>query len=285
MSIKTTDRDIEKLSDNFRLKVKLFLKEVWDIIFITEGYRSQARQEYLYSLWRTRPWNKVTWTLNSEHTKWNAIDIAFKWDNLYPNEIEKWQEISQVSKKYWIDWGYDLWKTDKPHFQDNWKPYISKDKDMIPNEFHWLKVKQVDFDRVWLMKLKWVNTEEEDHIVVNPTIASKWEARVNKVLLHEFSHFIYHRYIKDKVFEKIDNTDLELTQYEYWDYISKNLKHYITDYASTHTAEDFAELIWYSYYIENNIPFPDKVTWNDDIKFKYIIANNIYKQGLKKYGK
>ncbi|MBT3726215.1 hypothetical protein HOG21_00495 [bacterium] len=37
-----------------------------------------------------------------------------------------WKEIAEIAKKYGIDWGYDLWKTDKPHFQDNMKEFEKK---------------------------------------------------------------------------------------------------------------------------------------------------------------
>lgn len=124
MSVKDTNRDISLLNDTFREKVELFLEEAGDRIFITEAYRSQERQNYLYTLGRTAPWNKVTWTLDSMHTKWLAIDIAFKWAELYPSSMYTWGEIWEIANKYWIDWGYDLWKTDKPHFQDNWKALV-----------------------------------------------------------------------------------------------------------------------------------------------------------------
>ena len=120
-------RWLDKLNPRFRKKVELFLKEVWNKVFITESFRSQERQNFLYSLWRTRKWKKVTWTLKSNHTKWLAIDIAFKWKRLYPSDIYSWKEIAEIAKKYWIDWWYDLWKTDKPHFQDNMKDLKEKD--------------------------------------------------------------------------------------------------------------------------------------------------------------
>lgn len=119
-------RWLDKLNPRFRKKVELFLKEVWNKIFITESWRSQERQNYLYWLWRTIPWKTVTWTLTSEHTKWLAIDIAFNWKELYPKDIYLWKEISEIAKKYGIYWWYDLWKTDKPHFQDNWKELIEE---------------------------------------------------------------------------------------------------------------------------------------------------------------
>lgn len=133
-------RWLDKLNPNFRKKVELFLKEVWDKVFITESWRSQERQEYLYSLWRTIPGKTVTWTLASEHTKGLAIDIAFKWKELYPKDIYKWREIWEVAKKYWIDWWYDLWKTDKPHFQDNWK--IFEEKIFLDSSKFWKFIKE-----------------------------------------------------------------------------------------------------------------------------------------------
>lgn len=131
MSVTKQDRTLTKLSPNFRYKVEKFLEEAWDKIFITEWFRSQARQNYLYSFWRTRKWTKVTWTLSSNHSTGNAIDIAFRGQYLYPDDIYDWREIAEIAKKHGIDWGYDLWGTDKPHFQDNWKWIIEKLKEEI----------------------------------------------------------------------------------------------------------------------------------------------------------
>lgn len=129
MSVTETNRDLSLLNDVFREKVELFLEEAWDRIFITEAFRSQERQNYLYKQGREAPYldkQKVTWTLDSMHTKGLAIDIAFKWAELYPSSMYTWWEIGEIANKYGIDWGWDLWKTDKPHFQDNWKPLEDK---------------------------------------------------------------------------------------------------------------------------------------------------------------
>lgn len=117
-----TNRNIEELKEPFQTKVKMFLSDdrIKDKIFVSEWLRSKQRQIYLYSLWRTEPWPVVTWTLNSKHIDWLAIDIAFKWNILYPNDFNQWRYIADIAKEYWIDWGYDLWGQDKPHFQDNW---------------------------------------------------------------------------------------------------------------------------------------------------------------------
>lgn len=54
MKVTQTDRNINKLSANFKTKVEGFLREAGKTIFITEAFRSQERQNYLYSLGRTR---------------------------------------------------------------------------------------------------------------------------------------------------------------------------------------------------------------------------------------
>ena len=36
--------------------------------------------------------------------------------------MERWRKVAKIGNKYGIDWGYDLWGGDLPHFQDNNKP-------------------------------------------------------------------------------------------------------------------------------------------------------------------
>ena len=129
-------RKLDKLTNQFRRKVELFIEEVWNTVFVTESYRSQERQQKLYEQWRYwNPWPIVTWTTSSEHTKGRAIDIAFLWRELYPSDISKWKEIGEIANNYGISWGWDLWKTDKPHFQDNWQPLeYKKSYEEIENE-------------------------------------------------------------------------------------------------------------------------------------------------------
>ncbi len=122
-------KGLDKLNDNFRQKVQLWLADVWSEIFITESRRSAERQSELYAQWRTKPWIIVTWTTHSNHEDWLAVDIAFHGDQTYPQDIEKWRDIADKAAQYGIDWWFDLWQKDKPHFQDNWKNvnlYIKK---------------------------------------------------------------------------------------------------------------------------------------------------------------
>lgn len=120
-NVEVPNKDLNELNPKFREKVELFLKEVWDKIRVTEGYRSQKRQSWLYDQGRNRKGKIVTWTRKSKHIQRIAIDICFRWRDPYPRDINKWREIAKVAKKYEIDWLYDLYGKDMPHFQDNGK--------------------------------------------------------------------------------------------------------------------------------------------------------------------
>lgn len=120
------DRDIEKLGEPFKSRVKSFLAECPDI-FVTEAYRSKERQEWLYASGRTREGAVITWTLDSNHCKGMAIDIAFHGAELYPTDFTKWRRVADVAKKYQINWGYDMWGVDKAHFE--WSGTTVPDKD------------------------------------------------------------------------------------------------------------------------------------------------------------
>ena len=120
------NRNISDLDNNFKIKVSAFMedkeiKKLW--VFITETFRTTERQQELYAQWRTTPWRVVTWLdwvkYKSIHQLWKAFDIWFNWKELYPKDFNIWRKVWNIAKKYWINWGYDLWWKDKPHFQDN----------------------------------------------------------------------------------------------------------------------------------------------------------------------
>jgi hypothetical protein len=56
--------------------------------------------------------------LNSVHLTGNAIDIAFQGPELYPRDLNIWHAVAGYARMHGINWGYDLWKADKPHFQE-----------------------------------------------------------------------------------------------------------------------------------------------------------------------
>lgn len=92
-------------------------------IFITETFRSQARQDRLYAQGRTTPGKIVTWTRTSRHTSRMAWDIACEVPlPLYDTETLK--KAGEVARDLGISWG-GSWETpDLPHFEisEDWKP-------------------------------------------------------------------------------------------------------------------------------------------------------------------
>ena len=90
------------------------------------GLRTKERQEYLYSIGRTREISRgvVTWTKKSYHMTGKAFDIyayvdgKASWDMKYLKPIA--EHLKQVAwEKFCIrlKWGFDLWGKDAAHFQ------------------------------------------------------------------------------------------------------------------------------------------------------------------------
>ena len=124
LNVATACRDINELSTLAQTACKLFLatcKARGINIFITETYRSQDRQDYLYTQGRTREGNVVTWTKSSRHTSRRAWDIACNGNKLYDTAMLK--KAGEVAKDLGITWG-GTWSTpDMPHFEiaTDWK--------------------------------------------------------------------------------------------------------------------------------------------------------------------
>lgn len=121
MSVKTTCRDLSELLPVAQTACRLLFQECYKAgirdIFITETYRSQARQNYLYQQGRTRPGAIVTWTLTSRHTSRLAWDIAVAPPkDLY--DVTTLNKVGAIARKLGITWGGD-WtgSIDRPHFE------------------------------------------------------------------------------------------------------------------------------------------------------------------------
>lgn len=142
--VTTQCRDISELTPAAQRACRLFLERCAQrglIVFITETYRSQERQDYLYSLGRTRAGSKVTWTRNSRHTSRRAWDIACRYGTLYNAAVLA--QCGAVAAELGITWG-GTWKTpDTPHFEvsENWK-YSEEDEPMTEAEKQ--KMKDID---------------------------------------------------------------------------------------------------------------------------------------------
>ena len=105
-------RDLNDLTEKVKNAAQVIVG-VHPDVFITETGRSEAQQ-------RENIAKGVSWTMDSMHMmkpKSRAFDIAFQGSELYPKDIERWKAVAKTAKECGMDWGYDLWKTDKPHFQ------------------------------------------------------------------------------------------------------------------------------------------------------------------------
>ncbi|WP_431808200.1 M15 family metallopeptidase [Lysinibacillus sphaericus] len=127
MSVTTTCRNLAELLPVAQTACRLLFQECYKAgihnIFVTETYRSQARQNYLYAQGRTRPGKIVTWTLKSNHTSRLAWDIAVAPPkSLY--DVDILTKVGAIARKLGITWGGD-WarRIDRPHFEvkPNWK--------------------------------------------------------------------------------------------------------------------------------------------------------------------
>jgi D-alanyl-D-alanine carboxypeptidase len=124
MNVTSTCRDINELHSVAQVACRLFLEECKKAgldIFITETYRSQERQDYLYAQGRSRPGPVVTWTLKSNHKSRLAWDIACNKPSLYDAGTLK--KAGLIAMNLGIGWG-GVWKNpDMPHFEvtTQWK--------------------------------------------------------------------------------------------------------------------------------------------------------------------
>ncbi|WNO29725.1 endolysin-like protein [Bacillus phage SDFMU_Pfc] len=120
-SVTTTCREINELLPAAQIACRLLFQECYKAgitnIFITETYRSQARQKYLYSQGRTRPGQIVTWTLDSNHKSRLAWDIAVcPPQSLY--DVTTLSRVGAIARKLGITWGGDWTNNiDRPHFE------------------------------------------------------------------------------------------------------------------------------------------------------------------------
>ena len=119
-------RDISALSPVAQAACRAFLavcrKEGLPVL-ITETYRSQERQDYLYAQGRTRAGKVVTWTRNSRHTGRMAWDICKNVKGQEYADAAFFAKCGAIAKRLGITWG-GTWDTpDKPHFEvtKDWK--------------------------------------------------------------------------------------------------------------------------------------------------------------------
>ena len=120
MKVTETCRDINCLIPSAQEACNLFLQECKKQglnVLITETYRSQERQNYLYSLGRTVSGNKVTWTKNSRHTSKRAWDICKNVKGEEYTDKTFFNKCGEIAKALNITWGGSWSTPDLPHFE------------------------------------------------------------------------------------------------------------------------------------------------------------------------
>lgn len=121
MGSTTAYRGTDKLTPAMKKRVELFMlkvKEAGIAVLITETYRTPERQKILYAQGRTAPGKIVTNTLNSNHVKGEAIDVAFLLGDkaVYSGD---WAKLATIGKSVGLLWGGDWKSPDRPHFEFN----------------------------------------------------------------------------------------------------------------------------------------------------------------------
>ncbi len=135
---KHTDKRILTLHPLIRESVTDLINEAdteLDIkLRVTDAFRSFKFQDEKYKIGRTIELNRspVTWVKGgySAHNYGLAIDIVeiIKGQPQWENPL--WNMIANLLHKYEFDWGFELWKKDKPHFQDLFHHTIKELREM-----------------------------------------------------------------------------------------------------------------------------------------------------------
>lgn len=121
MDVTKACRDLDELLPEVKKGAILFLDECktkgLDVL-VTETYRSQERQNYLYEQGRTRPGKKVTWTRKSKHTSRRAFDICKNVNGCeYDNSDGFFKRCADIAVSIGFTAGYYWDKQDMPHIQ------------------------------------------------------------------------------------------------------------------------------------------------------------------------
>lgn len=105
------------------LRLRGFSEEKGCPIFLTEGRRSNERQDWLYAQGRTRPGPIVTHAKagQSNHNPkadglGHALDFAFRIGDPF-DESHPWELIGAEAERLGLEWGGRWKKPDRPHLQ------------------------------------------------------------------------------------------------------------------------------------------------------------------------
>lgn len=143
---------------------------------VVETYRSQVRQNYLYSIGRTVLGTKVTWTQSSIHTQRNAVDlipqrkIDGKMVAIWNANDRENKKIISIMTQYGFEAGAN-WSNspDSPHFQIKGVSKTAKYYSLTNTNTYITKMIQ-----------KALNSKIKDNLVVDGKWGSATTKAVNK---------------------------------------------------------------------------------------------------------
>ncbi|WP_310602552.1 peptidoglycan-binding protein [Anaerosporobacter sp.] len=172
-------RDVSELNILCQMLLEKALIEIRSVginPLIVETYRTQARQNYLYSVGRTVTGTKVTWTQASIHTSKNAVDLVPQ-RNINGKMTAIWNAGDKETKKIietMVKYGFEAganWAVspDSPHFQ-------------IKNVSSSAKSYSEDNTNTYITKLiqKLLNTKMKAELIVDGKWGAKTTRAVNK---------------------------------------------------------------------------------------------------------
>ena len=121
ISVEETIRDIDELDSETKAKCEEFMsicEQEGLNILVTETYRTQARQDYLYSLGRDIEGDIVTWTKKSKHLERRAFDIAKNIPGEEYSDDKFFERCAEIGQSIGLNAGF-YWEAnqDKAHFQ------------------------------------------------------------------------------------------------------------------------------------------------------------------------
>lgn len=98
--VETANDDLSLLAPELRSRLKRVIRrmrqEYGHEVEITEGFRTQARQNHLYAQGRSEPGEVVTWTRDSAHTSGYAADVIV--DGSYENE-KAYRRLARIAEQ------------------------------------------------------------------------------------------------------------------------------------------------------------------------------------------
>lgn len=170
-------RDITELNPLCQILLNKALEEIKTEginPLVVETYRSQVRQNYLFSQGRTLPGKKVTWTQVSIHTKRNAVDIvpqrviSGKMTVIWNANDKESKKVISTMMRYGFEAGAN-WTTspDSPHFQ-------------IKNVSASAQSYSVTNTNTYITKM--IQKALNEKIQINLTVDGKWGSNTTKAV-------------------------------------------------------------------------------------------------------